>query len=142
MADPAPLEELRRALAATPVYAWMGIEPIEAEDGTVTVAMEVEERHANLQGLAHGGLLATLADTAMGLALRTRSGPDRRHVTIHLDVQFRRPARPGTVRATGQVLEVGGRTGFAEATVLDGEDRVLATARGTYDVGAVREPRA
>ena len=40
--------------------------------------------HLNLQGLVHGGILATLADSAMGLAVRTVLEPGRRHVTVTL----------------------------------------------------------
>jgi uncharacterized protein (TIGR00369 family) len=139
MADPTEtLTELRAAVAAVPFYSSLAIEPVETGDGTVTVAMDVDVRHANLQGSVHGGTLATLADAAMGLALRTVVGPERRHATIHLDVRFVRPAPHGRVRAVGRVVRAGARIGFAEAEVRASDDTIVATASGTFDVGPAR----
>ena len=70
----------------------------------------------------------------MGFALRSVVGPNRRHVTIDMNVRFVRPVGDGTVTAEGTVVRAGRRIGFAEAEVRDDEGRVIAKASGTYDV--------
>ena len=125
---------LRERLATSPFHSWLGVRVEDAGEGWVRVALDAQDEHINLQGLVHGGLLATLADTAMGLALRTALEPGRRHVTIAMHVQFLRPGRPGRVEASGRAVRVGRSVGHAEASLVDERGRELARAQGTYSV--------
>jgi len=128
------VEELRERLRQSPFYGWSGIELVDATPGAAEVAFEAGAHHVNLQGLVHGGLLATLADTAMGLAVRTVLEPGRRHVTVQLGVEFLSPGRPGRIVARGRAVKVGRQLGFAEADVVDARGRLLARARATLSV--------
>ena len=127
-------EDLRGRLEATPFYRWSGIELVDARLGEADVAFEAGNEHVNVQGLVHGGMLATLADTAMGLAVRTVLDPGRRHVTVHLGVEFLSPGRPGRIVAHGRTVKIGRQLGFAEADVVDARGRLLARARATLSV--------
>jgi uncharacterized protein (TIGR00369 family) len=132
------LADLRSRLASSPFHSGLGLVVEDAAAGSVTIAIDVGPEQLNLQGLVHGGLLATVADTAMGLAVRTQVEPGRRHVTIQLGVQYVRAGGPGTIRARGRTIKVGSQVAHAEADV-DGEDgRLLARAQGTYSVTAER----
>jgi uncharacterized protein (TIGR00369 family) len=133
--DGGTLEELRGRLAASPFHTWAGMEVVEASRGEVTVAMVVEDRHVNLQGLVHGGMLAILADTACGLAIRSAIEPGRLHITTDLDVHYLSPARPGRLVGHGSAVKVGRSLAFAEAAVEDDAGRLLAKAQGRFSVG-------
>ncbi|MGH2596833.1 MAG: PaaI family thioesterase [Actinomycetota bacterium] len=128
------IEELRERLQASEFYRWAGIELVGAGSGEVEIAFEAGAQHVNLQGLVHGGMLATLADTAMGLAVRTVLDPGRRHVTVQLGIEFLSPGRPGRIVAHGRSVKVGRQLGFAEADVVDARGRLLALARSTLSV--------
>lgn len=128
------IEELRDRLQGSEFYRWAGVELVDASPGRVEIAFEAGTHHLNLQGLVHGGLLATLADTAMGLAVRTVLQPDRRHVTVQFGVEFLSPGRPGKIVAGGRSVKVGSRLGFAEADVTDADGRLLAKAHSTLSV--------
>jgi len=130
------VEGLRERLRDTPFYRWSGIELVDARPGGADVAFEAGPEHVNLQGLVHGGMLATLADTAMGLAVRTMLEPGRRHVTVQLGIEFLSPGREGRIVARGRIVKVGRQLGFAEADVVDEHGRVLARARSTLSVTA------
>jgi len=78
-------------------------------EGEVDVSLELEPRHLNLAGTLHGGMVATLADTATGLAYRTVLEPETSHVTTSLTVTFLAPGRAGTVTARGKVVKPGRR---------------------------------
>jgi uncharacterized protein (TIGR00369 family) len=134
MDDGAILEDLRRRVAGSPFHAGFGVTVDGARAGEVRVSWNARPEHWNLQGLVHGGALATLVDIAMGLAVRTVVGPTRRHVTIDLSVHYVRPARPGGLEALGTVVRVGTRVGFAEGSVMDATGRLLVRASGTYSV--------
>ena len=128
------IEELRERLQASEFYRWAGIELVGAGSGEAEIAFEAGAQHVNLQGLVHGGMLATLADTAMGLAVRTVLDPSRRHVTVQLGIEFLSPGRPGRIVAHGRSVKVGRQLGFAEADVVDARGRLLALARSTLSV--------
>jgi uncharacterized protein (TIGR00369 family) len=132
--DHAIIDDLRRRIAASPFHAGFGISVEHAAPGDVRLGWEARPEHRNLQGLVHGGILATLVDIAMGLAIRTVVGPSRRHVTIDLGVHYLRPARPGRLEAAGTVVRVGSQVGFAEGSVTDATGRLLVRASGTYSV--------
>jgi len=125
-------EDLASLVEGSPFYRWSGMRVAAAEPGSVSVTLELGEHHANLQGFAHGGILATLADAAMGLSVRSAMEPGRRHVTIELGVHYLRPVRTGTVTATGRAVRVGRDVAYAEASITDARGTDLVRASGTY----------
>jgi uncharacterized protein (TIGR00369 family) len=127
-------DELAALVADSPFYRWTGMRVAAAEAGTVTLALDLGEHHANLQGFAHGGVLATLADAAMGLSVRSALEPGRRHVTIELGIHYLRAVRTGTVTATGRAVRIGREVAYAEAAITDERGTDLARASGTYSV--------
>ena len=129
------LDALRARIASSPFHTWAGIEVVAAAPGEVSVTMDVEERHVNLQGLVHGGMLAILADTACGLAIRSAIEPGRLHITTDLDVHFLSPAGPGRLLGHGRAVKVGRSLAFAEASVEDAAGTLLAKAQGRFSVG-------
>lgn len=128
------IDDLRRRMAASDFHRWIGIELVDARPGEVDLALEAEPRHLNLQGLLHGGMIATLADTATGLAVRTKLEPGTRHVTVQMDVQFLSPGRPGRILARGRVLRAGRQIAHAEAQITDSAGKLLATAHSTVAI--------
>jgi acyl-CoA thioesterase len=133
-------DDLEALLAATPLYLETGITLTRAEPGLVAVSFTPGPGHVNVQGLVHGGSLALLADTAMGLAVRTQLPEGRPHVTVQLGVQYLRPAPSGTpVIATGRTTKVGRTLAFAMADVTADGGSLIATATATISVA---EPQA
>lgn len=135
MSEPNDLDDLRERLSSSPFHAGLGIEAVEASEGRVRLALEASEDQRNLLGTVHGGIVASLADTAMGLAVRTAIEPGRPHVTIEMSVRYLRPAAPGRIEAVGTVIRTGSQIAFAEAEVL-ADGAAVARASGTYAVGA------
>ena len=84
--------------------------------------------------IVHGGMVATLLDTAMGHACLARLGPDESFLTADLHVDFYRAATPGTLRAEADVRHQSRRAMFCEASLYDTEGVLLASARCTQIV--------
>jgi uncharacterized protein (TIGR00369 family) len=124
-------DEIREAIAGSAFHTWMGMRVVDVTDGEVVLALETSTHHLNLQSLVHGGVIATLADTAAGLAMRSVIDTGNRHVTINLDVQYLRAARGGTLTACGVVVRKGRSVGFADAEVTDERGLTLARAQVT-----------
>lgn len=109
-----------------------------AEDGAFQVEMRVDERHANVEGVTHGGVAMTLLDVAMAGAIRLTLGPGEGCASIHIDTQFLRAMPRGRLVARGRVDRRGSTTAFASGEVV-GEDGKVA-ARG-FGIWAIRPRR-
>jgi acyl-CoA thioesterase len=117
-----------------PFHRWAGLSVIRESPGEVDVALDVRPDHMNLAGVVHGGMLAAMADTATGLAVRTTLGPGQMQVTGQLNVHFLSPARGGRILGKGRVVKSGSRMAYAEADIVDEGGRLLARASATYFV--------
>jgi len=84
--------------------------------------------------VVHGGMVTTLLDTAMGGACANALGEGESFLTADLHVEFFRPARPGTLRAEGRVVQRSRRVAFCAADLTDAEGILLASARCTQIV--------
>ena len=116
-------------------YGWAGLELVSAEAGEVVVALDAKRpEQLNLAGVLHGGVIATLADTATGLAVRSMVPAGRRHVTIQLDVHYLAPGSPGRVTAHAKTVRVGSQIAYAEADVHDARGRLIARATSTIAI--------
>jgi acyl-CoA thioesterase len=116
----------------SPFNEWFGTELIRFGDGEIEVALEVKEHHLNPGGIIHGGVIASLLDIAIGLALRTRLSVEFAHVTTQLQINYLKPCRSGRVTATGTAIHQGRRTGYGEASLVDQRGRLLARANGAF----------
>lgn len=105
----------------------------ESRNGTCVISGRVEARHLNVNGIVHGGVYATILDTAMGGALLTLLHEDETTATTSLYVEFLRPAQEGAVlRAKGEVVRRGHHLAFVEGNLYDGEGTRLSQAHGTW----------
>jgi uncharacterized protein (TIGR00369 family) len=128
------LAEVRERVERSAFHGSFGIVLERVAEGEVDVGFEAGPDHLNLVGIVHGGVIATLADTATGLAYRTILEPETQHVTTQLCVTYLAPGRAGRIIARGHVVKRGRRTGYAEADVLDVEGNLLARATALFAV--------
>ncbi|MFK4121023.1 PaaI family thioesterase [Streptomyces longwoodensis] len=128
------LDFLRDVLAgrlpAPPISATLGFSLEEVEAGRAVFAMEPGEEHYNPIGSVHGGVYATLLDSAAGCAVQSVLPAGTGYTSLDLTLKFLRPITvdTGKVRAVGTVLHQGRRTALAQAELFDTTDRLLAHA--------------
>jgi uncharacterized protein (TIGR00369 family) len=106
----------------------LGYDVTEAETGRVVTTAQPTDAHLNPAGTVHGGLAATLLDTAMGLAVHSTLEKGVSQTTLEFKISLLRPITPetGTIRAEGVVLSRGRRIGTAEGRLTDSQGRLLA----------------
>jgi uncharacterized protein (TIGR00369 family) len=98
----------------------------KVEDGLVTLGLRVTTRHANPAGLAHGGLLASLADMAAGAQFAQATGSRPGVPTVSLSLDYLQPVAIGDwLDVSARVLEAGGRIAFVEGAAYAGGVQVL-----------------
>ena len=100
-------------------------------EGAATVAFEVGEEHLNPAGTLHGGVVATLVDTAMGQAVRTTTGDGEVPATSQLTVTYLRPGKVGRLEVRGRVRTRGEHLTICEADV-EQDGRSVAHAVATF----------
>jgi len=128
------LANLRERIANSEFHRWAGIELLTIGEGRAEVALDLEAHHLNPQGIVHGGIIGTLADTAIGLAVRSELGPGLTHRTAQLNVHFLAKGETGRLIGLGRSLHVGQRMGYGEGEVVDEQGRMLARASATFIV--------
>ena len=108
---------------------------IKPEGEAPVIGLRIEDKHANTQGIAHGGVLASLADIALGYNLVFSTNPPRALVTVNLTIDFIGSARYGDwVEAYVEIQKQGGRTAFASVRLMSGEKQI-ARASGIFLMG-------
>jgi uncharacterized protein (TIGR00369 family) len=102
----------------------------------VSLGLRIEKKHTNRRGICHGGLLATLADSALGHAMGARTGGKFALVTASLTIDYVGSAKLGDwVEAQVEVQRVGTRLGFANCYLIAGEQRIVR-ASAIFALGA------
>ena len=126
--------------APSRAWAWLGLTLVDAGEGKATVEMTSTEDMANHSGFVHGGMISTLADSAMGRSLRTLTPGVVRALSFDLKLNFISAARIGeTLRATAHVVHAGRRTVVTECRVDGPGGKLVATASGTFSVTREKE---
>jgi uncharacterized protein (TIGR00369 family) len=128
---PAGFERLKRG---GPFMAALGFLYCRREPGKIVIAMRIDDRHTNMRGIAHGGMLASLADSALGLGLTLSCDGRHSFVTVNLSTDFIDAARPGDwAEAHVHIGRIGSRVAFADCELRVGDKRILR-ASGVFAV--------
>ena len=119
---------LRGEIPPPPFAVLMGIRIAEVSEGRVVFAGEPAEYHYNPLGTVHGGVMATLLDSALGCAVQSLLPAGTSYTTIELKVNYLRPVttKTGTVYAEGKIIHLGGRIATAEARLTDAAGKLYA----------------
>lgn len=112
----------------------VGFDVHEDGEGRANVTLQAGDEHLNPGGAVHGGVLATLIDSAMGAAVRTTGEGAERPATIALTVTYLEPGQPGGISVTAQVRKRGRRITIVEAEAVQHGD-MIAHGIGTFTTG-------
>ena len=125
------MEQLMRGEVPPPVATLIGFDLAAVEPGRAVIEFEATERHANPMGTVHGGILADIADAAMGMAYASGLQDGETFTTLELKINFMKPVWTGKLRAEGRLLSGGRTVGLVACDVRDANDRLVAHATST-----------
>lgn len=116
-----------------PIASALGFRVTEVGEGSATFTFTPAEYHYNPIGSVHGGVAATLLDSAMGCAIQTLLPAGVGYTTLEIKVNYVRPltAESGEVCAVGHVLHLGNKTAIAEGKLLGVDGKLYAHATTT-----------
>ncbi|HYB63312.1 MAG TPA: PaaI family thioesterase [Thermoplasmata archaeon] len=140
-----PTPDLFRAARRGGFHQEVGFRVVAEKSGRgfCTVSGKVESSHLNINGVVHGGVYATILDTAMGGSVVTLLGEGETAATTSLYVEFLRTAREGEIlTARGHVVRRGRHIAFAEGDLVGTDGERLSQARGTWYIWSAAESAA
>ena len=140
MAD--PVETVRERAQSNAFWRFIGVQVEDAKAGWCRLRVPLRDELRNAPGApAHGGLYSALVDMAVGGALSTMHEQAEGGVgqtTLDLNVSFISGVSEGDVIAEGRILRRGRSIAFGEATITDGDGKLVAVGRATYMIAAGR----
>jgi len=135
----------RAFIAKIPFNEFLGLEVFRAHPDGVTLRCRVRQELLNSQGALHGGVTASLADVAVGVAIQHRFRGARPISTVELKVSYFLPVTSGALLARARLLRVGSTLCVGRVDVTDSKRNLVATAIVTYiflDARATSSPTA
>lgn len=109
------------------------------KDG-VTVEITVRPDMMNGAGVLHGGVTATMADAAAGIATNRHLGGGRSITTVEMKINYFRPVTKGRVRARAHLMRVGSTLTISRVDLFDEDTKLIGAALVTYMI--LKEPGA
>jgi uncharacterized protein (TIGR00369 family) len=130
------LDQLRALMASgrkPGILVSLDFELVEVDRGKAVFAGKPGEHVYNPLGTVHGGYAATLLDSACGCAVHSRLTEKQAYTTLELKISYHKTITKNTrlLRAEGNVLSLGRRAAFADARLIDAQDRLYASATST-----------
>jgi uncharacterized protein (TIGR00369 family) len=117
------------------IWRTLGYRGVEQAEGKAVIEWEATPEYCFHDGrggfIVHGGMVATLLDTAMGGACWSVLDDEESFLTADLHCEFLSSARPGVLRAEGRVVQRNRRVAFCAADLYDADGELLASSRCT-----------
>ena len=129
---PEQRKQAEDTLHGLPFAQLMGMRLVDMRHNEAVIKIDMRDDLRQPAGVLHGGVTATLIDTAMAFAVITRLAEGERASTIDLTVHYLRPHTEGTFTCTGKVVRAGKKIFTVSADVVNQEDKLIATAISTY----------
>ena len=115
-----------------PFNQLLGIRVTRLHPDGVSIECPVRDELRNIAGLLHGGVTATMADAAVGIALARHFKGSRRATTVDLKINYLRPIAHGKATARARLLRVGAHLCVGRVDVFDSQRALAATGIVTY----------
>lgn len=110
----------------------LGIRVVRRHRDGVTIECALRDDLRNLAGVLHGGVTATMADAAVGIAITSHFAGLRRATTVELKINYFRPVESGKIVARARLLRVGNTLCVGRVDLLDSHRRLAGAALVTY----------
>ena len=126
------LARIRETFSRVAYANFLGLKLGEVETGEATIHLEVRDELKQNQGVIHGGVVASIIDTASAFAVATRLEPGERVTTTDLTIHYLRPITEGKLSARARIVRAGRRLFVVSVDVCSDKQVLLATAVTGY----------
>jgi uncharacterized protein (TIGR00369 family) len=128
------LEQVRKVANSSPYYRLLGIEATEIREGESRIQMLFKQELTHPYGIVHGGAIASLADSAVAMALISLVEPKDRITTIEFKINFFVPVSKGELKAHAKIIHKGSKTAVGDVEVINEGGELVAKVIATYSI--------
>ena len=133
---------LRKAIENAPYYQLLQIRLEEIDAGYARFRMPFRRELVQGYGVAHGGAITSLADTAVAFALMTLIQPGERVTTVEMKINFLAAVTEGELIGESRILQKGKQLALADMEVKDGKGKLVAKGLATYMILSLGQKEA
>ncbi|WP_054954803.1 PaaI family thioesterase [Paenibacillus dakarensis] len=126
------IQEMSKAAEPT-FWGYLGCEMESVSVEEVVITLDVQPHHMNMMGIVHGGVLSSLMDNAMGIAVMFNR-PGESTVTSNLNVHFLTPAREGKLTVKAHIVHRTRRSMTVESRIIHENGELVAISTGSFRV--------
>ena len=126
------LENLIKRGESSPFYSLLNIKIDEVRDKYACLSIEIEEKHRQFLGTVHGGVAASLADSAAAWAVYGSGNLKDTPVTVEMKINFLKPIQSGKLIAEARNVHQSSRIFVSDVDVKDEKGDLIAKSLVTY----------
>ena len=132
-------QKFRRALmekikSSQPYWTLLGIEMLDVKKGWAKLQLPFAKKLTHPYGIAHGGVIFSLADSAVAMALLGLVEKGERFTTVEMNINYVRPFREGNITAEARIINKGSRIALGDVDVRDDQGDLVAKCLATYTI--------
>jgi acyl-CoA thioesterase len=128
------LKKVREMANRSPYYRLLGMKVLEIRKGNSKIQMPFRKKLTHPYGIIHGGAIASLADSAVAMALIGLVKPSDRITTIEFKINFFAPISQGKLTAQAKILYKGSKTAVGDVEVINENVKLVAKVIATYNI--------
>ncbi len=134
MGKEAYLKQVMKVANSSPYYRLLGMEVKEIKEGESRIQMPFKQDLTHPYGIAHGGAIASLADSAVAMALIDVVDPRDRITTIEFKINFFASVDKGELKAHAKIIHKGSKTAVGDVEVVNEKGKLVAKLVATYSI--------
>jgi acyl-CoA thioesterase len=128
------LEEVINVANSSPYYRLLGMAVKEIKEGESRIEMPFKQDLTHPYGIVHGGAIASLADSAVAMALIDLVGIKDRITTIEFKINFIASVNKGKLEAHAKIIHKGSKTAVGDVEVVNEKGKLVAKLVATYSI--------
>jgi acyl-CoA thioesterase len=128
------LKQVMKIANSSPYYRLLGMEVKEIKEGESRIEMPFKQDLTHPYGIAHGGAIASLADSAVAMALIDLVDPRDRIATIEFKINFLASVDKGELEAHAKIIHKGSKTAVGDVEVVNEKGKLVAKLVATYSI--------
>ncbi len=136
------LEKVRELTNRSPYYRLLKMEVLEIRKGKSVIQMPFRKTLTHPYGIVHGGAIASLADSAVAMALIGLVKPSDRITTIEFKINFFTSISQGKLTAQAKIIYKGSKTAVGDVEVNNEAGKLVAKVIATYMIQSTEDKKS
>lgn len=126
------LHAVKKYINKSPFYKTLSMKILSTDTRGSIVRVKTGHKHKNLWGTIHGGVMASITDSACGISVIPYLKDGETIVTTSLEIHYFAPAEAGELTAHGTMIHRGRRLAHAEAKIYDERKKLIAKGSASF----------